>query len=143
MEKTDIAGLAASLEAHNIRPTGNRLLVAQALCEAGRPLCLAELEAVLDTVDKSNIFRSLALFRERHLVHTIEDESGSLHYEMCASHSGQDDDDLHVHFYCRSCHQMTCLPALSIPPIELPCGYEAESMTYIVKGVCPQCRARF
>lgn len=142
MAHTDIAGLVAALEAHDIRPTGNRLLVARALSGAGRPLCLADLEALLDTVDKSNIFRTLTLFRDRHLVHTIEDESGSLHYEICASHSEQDDDDLHVHFYCRNCHQMTCLTALSIPPIELPSGYEADAMTYVVKGICPHCRAR-
>ncbi len=125
---------------HDIRPTGNRILVAQALCQAGRPLCLADVEMVLETIDKSNIFRALTLFREHRLVHTIEDETGSLHYEICACHADERDEDLHVHFYCRRCHQMTCLPAVAIPPISLPEGFEAETVTYIVKGICPDCR---
>lgn len=127
-------------------------MVAQAIAEAGRPVCLSDLEQVLDTVDKSNIFRTLTLFRESRLVHTIEDETGALHYEMCHGHSHEGrhglclvdhldaDDDLHVHFYCRVCHKMTCLTGLPIPPVVLPEGFEAISASFIVKGVCPDCR---
>lgn len=127
-------------------------MVAQAIADAGRPVCLSEIEQILDTVDKSNIFRALTLFRESRLVHTIEDETGALHYEMCHGHSYEGchgqclvdhldaDDDLHVHFYCRVCHKMTCLTGLPIPPVVLPEGFEAVSASFIVKGVCPDCR---
>lgn len=149
MPTSDTTQLLAS---HGIKPTANRIMVAQAIAEAGRPVCLSELEQILDTVDKSNIFRTLTLFRESRLVHTIEDETGALHYEMCHGHShdgchGQclvdhldADDDLHVHFYCRECHKMTCLTGLPIPPVVLPDGFEAVSASFIVKGVCPDCR---
>lgn len=140
------------LTSHGIKPTANRIMVAQAIAEAGRPVCLSELEQILDTVDKSNIFRTLTLFRESRLVHTIEDETGALHYEMCHGHSHEGchgqclvdqleaDDDLHVHFFCRVCHRMTCLTGLPIPPVVLPEGFEAISASFIVKGVCPDCR---
>ena len=49
------------MRAHDIRPTANRILVAETLAAAGRPLSLMELEEQLETVDKSGIFRSLEL----------------------------------------------------------------------------------
>lgn len=147
MQTTDIADL---LTRHGIKPTANRIMVAQSIAQAGRPVCLAELEQILETVDKSNIFRALTLFRESRIVHTIEDETGALHYEMCQGHcdgvcDGQcrdleSDDDLHVHFFCRVCHRMTCLTGLPIPAVDLPDGFEAASASFIVKGVCPDCR---
>lgn len=140
------------LAAHGIKPTANRIMVAQAIAEAGRPVCLTELEDILETVDKSNIFRALTLFRESRLVHTIEDETGALHYELCHGHAHCDghcpadeldaDDDLHVHFFCRACHKMTCLTGLPIPQIALPDGFEALSASFIVKGICPECQKR-
>ncbi len=149
MEGTEIERL---LSRHGIKPTANRLMVANVIAQADRPLCLADIEALLDTVDKSNIFRALTLFRENRIVHTIEDETGSLHYELCQGHCHEgvddgcdacgieDDEDLHIHFYCRSCHQMTCLPSLHIPTVDLPEGYEAKSATFIIKGICPKCK---
>lgn len=131
-----------ALAEHGVKPTGNRLMVARVLSEAVRPLCLGDIEGVLETVDKSNIFRALTLFRERRLVHVIEDETGVLHYEMCTHRGEGDDDDLHAHFYCRRCHRMECLPGVMIPAIGLPEGYATESITYIVKGICPRCAAK-
>ena len=68
-----------------IRPTPNRILVARALMDATHPVALAELETVLDTVERSTIFRVLNLFRSADLVHVIDDGSGSTKYELCRS----------------------------------------------------------
>ena len=58
------------LEEHGVKPTPNRLLVARALAGSHhRPLSLKELEERLETIDKSNIFRALTVFREARLVH--------------------------------------------------------------------------
>lgn len=129
------------LLAHGVRPTGNRTLVARALLVAEAPLSLSDLEAELGTVDKSNIFRALTLFRECRLVHTLEDETGSLHYEICSAGSDDADDDLHVHFFCRRCRKMSCLEGLPIPAVDVPQGYRPEAATYVVKGLCPRCAA--
>ena len=45
------------LDDHGIRPTANRILVAEALDRAGRPMSLMELEDRLLTLDKSSISR--------------------------------------------------------------------------------------
>jgi len=124
---------------HGIRVTPNRLLVAKALASAGRPLSLMELELLLETVDKSSIFRTLTVFKEAHLVHALEDTGDGVRYELCHSH-GEHDDDIHVHFYCTRCHRTFCLEDTPIPPVTVPEGYSLESVSYLIKGICPHCK---
>lgn len=128
------------LEEHGVKATPNRILVARALSNAGRPLSLMELEAQLDTIDKSNIFRALTAFREAHLVHVLEDAGNGVRYELCHSHHHDHDDDMHVHFYCTHCRRTFCLEDIPVPPVSVPGGYQPESSSYLIKGICPECR---
>ena len=124
---------------HGVKLTANRLLIAQALEEAGRPLSMTELEDRLETIDKSNVFRALTAFRDAHLVHVLEDTGDGVRYELCLSHHDDEDDDVHVHFYCIKCHRTFCLHEVPVPPVTVPEGYEPESVSYLVKGICPEC----
>ena len=126
------------LEEHGIKATANRILIATALSDAGRPLSLMELEEMIETIDKSGIFRCLNTFKEHHLVHSIEDVEGT-RYELCLSHDSDHDEDTHVHFYCERCHRTFCLDNIHIPPVVLPKGYDSRTSNYLVKGVCPEC----
>lgn len=128
------------LEEHGVKPTPNRILVVRALAEAGRPLSLMELEARLETIDKSNVFRALTAFREAHLVHVLEDAGDGVRYELCHSHHEDRDDDVHVHFYCTRCHRTFCLEDTPVPPVQVPEDYAPESVSYLIKGICPDCR---
>ena len=47
----------------DIRPTAIRVLVLRTLLEMKQAMSVSDLEAQLDTVDKSTIFRTLTLFR--------------------------------------------------------------------------------
>ena len=136
MDKKDFDTL---LSLHHIKPTANRLLVMQALEAARRPMSLSELEQRIGSVDKSNVFRALTLFRENHLVHVIEDGGDGVRYELCHSHHDDVDDDLHVHFYCEQCHRTFCLEQTPIPPVSVPSGFIMNSVNYMVKGICPAC----
>lgn len=130
------------LEHHGVKPTSNRILVAKALETAQRPLSLMELETRIKTIDKSGIFRALTLFREHHMVHVIEDGGDGVRYELCRSHDDEHDDDMHVHFFCEVCRQTYCLDNIKIPPVELPGGFVMNTVNYMVKGMCPNCRDR-
>ncbi len=132
--------LVELMEHHGVKPTANRILIARALSEAGRPMSMTELEGVLETIDKSNVFRSLQAFREAHLVHVLEDTGDGVRYELCHSHHDDEDDDLHVHFYCEKCHRTFCLEGTPIPPVSVPEGFTAQTVNYLVKGICPDCR---
>jgi Fur family ferric uptake transcriptional regulator len=128
------------LEKHGIKPTANRILIARTMDTAGRPLSLSEIETKLLTVDKSVISRTLSLFREQHMVHVIEDGGDGVRYELCRSHDQDHDDDMHVHFYCEQCQRTYCLDGIKIPPVQLSGGFVMNSVNYMIKGICPNCR---
>lgn len=125
---------------HGIRPTANRIMLVRTLAEAERPLTMTELENLVDTIDKSNIFRALALFREQHLVHVLQDGADAVRYELCHSHDEEHDNDVHAHFYCERCGQTYCLNDIPIPMVALPEGYRMSTINYLIKGVCPKCQ---
>ena len=50
----------------DIRPTAIRVLVLRTLLEMKQAMSVSDLEAQLDTVDKSTIFRTLTLFLSHH-----------------------------------------------------------------------------
>lgn len=130
------------LEQRGVRPTALRLLIFRTLSEAGRALSLGDMEAMLDTVDKSTIFRTLTLLLSHRLVHAMEDGSGSLKYEVCDGECACTVNDMHAHFFCQDCHRTFCFKQIHVPQVELPDGFAAQSINYMVKGVCPDCARR-
>lgn len=138
----DTAQATFYLEEHEIKPTANRILILRELMKAERPLSLSDLEIRLRTIDKSNVSRALSLFRAHHLLHVIDDGSDCVKYEICHHPGACDMKDLHVHFHCEVCHTTYCLEDTLIPQVELPEGYQASSINYVVKGVCAHCRHR-
>lgn len=130
------------LDNKGVRPTAIRLLVLDALDRLQRAVSLTELETVLDTVDKSSIFRTLELFARHHIVHSIDDGSGSVKYEICEGETECTLSDMHTHFYCTECHRTYCLKSIHIPYVELPDGFVMESVNYMVKGLCKECSSR-
>ena len=130
------------LEEHGIRPTANRIVVVQAMSSHEGSYTLAELEDEIGTIDKSGIFRTLTLFKQHHLVHVLEGSGEGVRYELCHSHDHEHDDDTHVHFYCERCQKTYCLPAVAIPPVELPEGYQVATVNYTIKGLCPACKGK-
>jgi Fur family ferric uptake transcriptional regulator len=129
-------------EKAGIRLTAVRLLIWREIRKSfDGAFSLADLEDALPTVDKSTLFRTLTLLSEAHLLHDIDDGSGS--HKFCVCHH---DDTLHctghVHLTCRVCHKTYCLTDIRIPQVELPAGFIPEEAEYIVKGVCPECAKR-
>lgn len=127
------------LEKKHIKPTAVRILVLRTMIAQSKALSLPELEVLLVTVDKSTIFRTLTLFLSHHLIHEIEDGSGSAKYEVCESEDSCSVDDMHAHFYCERCHRTFCFKDIHIPLIALPEGFRMQSINYMVKGVCNHC----
>lgn len=127
------------LEQHGIRPTANRIVIAEALARAGHPMSMSQLENNIVSIDKSGIYRTLSEFHKHRLVHAIEGGCGEVQYELCHSHPHGHDDDEHAHFFCEVCQHTFCLAEATIPPISLPEGFVATHINYMVKGLCPDC----
>lgn len=88
------------LEQREIKPTAIRLLILKTMMQHKEAFSLLDLENELDTVDKSTIYRTITLFLAHHLVHGIDDGTGSLKYAVCSNDCNCEVDDLHTHFYC-------------------------------------------
>lgn len=127
------------LAQREIKPTAIRLLVLKELLNANQAFSLLDLEDRLVTVDKSTIFRTITLFLGHHLIHAIDDGSGSLKYAVCNNDCNCDVDDLHTHFYCESCHRTFCFKQIHIPQVTLPEGFSMQSINYVIKGLCSDC----
>jgi Fur family ferric uptake transcriptional regulator len=133
------------LERRGIRVTSLRLLLLRTMLQQNCAVSLSDLEAILITVNKSTIFRTLTLFLQHHLVHQVEDGSGHTKYALCAEdcHCGEHEPspftDLHTHFYCECCKRTVCLHNLTIPNMEIPQGFQLHSANFVLKGICNQC----
>ena len=132
----------AKLERRDIKPTAMRVLILRTMMAIPRAVSLADLEEELDTVDKSTIFRTITLFHAHHLIHCIDDGSGSWKYAVCADDCNCVMEDLHSHFYCERCHRTFCFEKIHVPMVNLPAGFTVTSVNYVLKGVCPECAGK-
>ena len=134
--------IISRLESKGIRPTANRILVMKTLMGDQNPQSLSNLERKMVSMDKSSIFRTLTLFLEHDVVHAFEDGRGVLCYELCEEKGACDHHDGHIHFYCESCQRSFCMEDIHIPSFELPEGFYPHSISFVIKGECPECRKK-
>lgn len=134
--------MISRLESKGIRPTANRILVMKTLMGEQNPQSLSNLERKMVSMDKSSIFRTLTLFLEHDVVHAFEDGRGVLCYELCEEKGACDHHDGHIHFYCESCQRSFCMEDIRIPSFELPEGFYPHSISFVIKGECPDCRKK-
>ncbi len=133
--------LEETLTEAGVKPTSNRIIVFRELLKSPRPLSLGELDTAIETLTKSSILRVLTLLIEHHLIHTVEDGRGIVKYELCHGGANCTDNDMHVHFYCEECREVYCFEDIPVPQIALPEEFHIHSVNYMLKGVCPSCRA--
>lgn len=134
--------IISRLESKGIRATANRILVMKTLMGEQNPQSLSNLERKMVSMDKSSIFRTLTLFLEHDVVHAFEDGRGVLCYELCEEKGACDHHDGHIHFYCESCQRSFCMEDIHIPSFELPEGFYPHSISFVIKGECPECRKK-
>ena len=123
----------------DVKPTAVRVLIFKAMVDYPKAFSLSDLESVLETVDKSTISRTITLFHNHLVIHSIDDGSGSMKYSVCNDDCQCELNELHVHFNCTHCHKTYCLERISIPPVQLPEKFLLENINFVMKGLCDQC----
>jgi Fur family ferric uptake transcriptional regulator len=90
--------------------------------------------------DRVTVYRTLQVFLEKGLIHSIPTADNSIRYALCKDNcsAGHHRDD-HVHFICNACGSTTCLEEVAIPAIRLPRGFIADRVDMLVSGVCKSC----
>lgn len=127
---------------HGIRPTAVRMLVLDAMERFSDTFTLADLEEATDGMDRSSIYRTLMLFVQHHLLHPVEDGSGSARYCVCHNDHVCRIDEMHCHFHCEACGRTLCLDRTHIPAVACPDGFEVRQIDCMLRGLCPACRAK-
>ncbi|MCF6365378.1 MAG: transcriptional repressor [Bacteroidales bacterium] len=128
------------LNSRNIKLTAMRQLILEILTEQKTAISLPELEEKFTYADKSTLYRTLKTFQDNKLIHSIDDGSGAIRYAVCDDTCECNPEDLHLHFYCTSCKQTFCFTEIPVPIINLPSDFSLESVNFVVKGICPECK---
>lgn len=89
------------LTTKGIAPTAMRVLVLQYLQTQTAAVSLQHLERHFYRSDRTTLYRTLKIFEEKGLVHSIHDGTDAVKYALCAEACKAGDHyDLHLHFYC-------------------------------------------
>ena len=134
---------APLLRRNKLKVTQPRLRVLQIISEKETAISQPELEKLLgDTVDRVTLYRVLATFDEKGILHKIFDLNGTATYAFCSPDCDEHHHhDEHVHFICSQCNSIYCLEDFKMPPINLPEGYQLQSVGVNAVGLCAQCKA--
>lgn len=130
------------LRQNKLKVTQPRLSVLQIISDKETAISQPELEKLLgDTVDRVTLYRVLATFEEKGILHKIFDLHGTATYALCSTGCNEHHHhDEHVHFICSSCNSIYCLDDIKLPKINLPEGYQLNSIGVNAVGLCAQCR---
>lgn len=91
--------------------------------------------------DRVTVYRTLQVFMEKGIIHTIPTSDNSIRYALCKENcAGGHHHDNHVHFVCTVCGQTTCLDSVIVPEVRLPIGFKPLEKQMIVTGVCEGCQ---
>lgn len=128
------------LKANKLRLTNSRKVILDFLLKHKYALAHADIEDAFDKIDRVTIYRTLATFMEKGIVHQVSDDTGATKYAMCSEHcTDLGHHDEHVHFKCVKCTNIQCIDTVKVPNIELPEGFRPLHSNYLIYGICKDC----
>jgi len=128
------------LEAKNIQITAMRLLVYRFLADQSVAVTLSDMEQAFSKVERTTLFRTVKTFKEKGVVHQIDDGTGVTKYALCEKDCTCElEPDLHLHFHCNNCNETVCLTDHKIPGIQVPDGFISENANLVFRGICDKC----
>ena len=129
------------LENKSIPITPMRQLVLSEFLKTNHSISLAELEEILETADRSTIYRTLKTFEKKGLIHSIQ-ENNTTQYLFCHDHCDEDNHhDYHLHFFCTECKNTVCLENINFQNVDFPKDYLIKELKFVANGVCKTCLA--
>ncbi len=130
------------LKQNGLSITESRKKIVQLFLEQDGALAHGDIEKKAgEKFDRVTVYRTLQVFVDKGIIHTIPTADNSIRYALCKDECGEGHHhDHHVHFVCDSCNITYCLDDVVTPEIKLPKGYSAGHVEVVVEGVCKNCQ---
>lgn len=138
--KSEEIKLEALLKKKNLSITDSRKKILALFLQSNDALAHGDIEKKAgEKFDRVTVYRTLQVFVEKGIIHTIPTADNSVLYALCKDcREGHHHDD-HVHFVCSNCNKTICLDDVVSPQIQLPEGYAPHSVQVVINGVCRDC----
>ena len=130
------------LKRHDLSVTGSREKILQLFLEQEGALAHGDIEKKAgEKFDRVTVYRTLQVFVEKGIIHTIPSADNSVRYALCRDncHEGHHHDH-HVHFVCTECDVTYCLDDVVTPEMKMPKGYTTTHIEVVAEGICRNCK---
>ena len=104
--------------------TESRRNILEIFIQAGSALAHHDVEEkTSERFDRVTVYRTLQVFMEKGIIHTIPTTENAVLYALCKDdcEEGHHHDN-HIHFVCEDCGATTCMDYIHIPEIKLTLG---------------------
>ncbi|HVX27688.1 MAG TPA: transcriptional repressor [Parafilimonas sp.] len=117
--------------------TKPRLLVLNTFLKANAALDYSTLNKHIgNTIDRGTIYRTLYLFLEKGLLHTVPSADGIIHYVLRLN---KDESKTHMHFVCNNCNKLIFLTDIPMPEIKVSKKLRVKNIDVVLNGICDDC----
>jgi Fur family ferric uptake transcriptional regulator len=133
--------LTSLLRRNSLSVTQSRKKILQIFLDQPGALAHGDIEKkVGEKFDRVTVYRTLQVFVEKGIIHTIPTSDNAVLYALCKDDCSEGHHlDHHVHFICKTCNHTYCMDDVVIPGINLPEGLRSQQVDVVVGGVCSTC----
>jgi Fur family ferric uptake transcriptional regulator len=130
------------LKKNQLSVTDSRKSILDLFIHSNGALAHADIEKQTgEKFDRVTVYRTLQVFMEKGIIHTIPTSDNSIRYALCKDDCTEGHHhDNHVHFLCNVCGRTTCLDSVTVPEVKLPFGFRPFDSQMIVTGICGECQ---
>lgn len=142
--KTGQQKVTSLLKRNQLSVTESRKKILKLFLEEKGALAHGDIERKAgEAFDRVTVYRTLQVFVDRGIIHTIPSADNSIRYALCRDECGEGHHhDHHVHFVCIQCNQTYCLDDVVTPGLNLPKGYSVVHVEVVAEGTCKNCSSR-
>jgi Fur family ferric uptake transcriptional regulator len=134
-------GIKEILKRNQLSVTASREKILHLFLEGTGALAHGDIEKKAgEKFDRVTVYRTLQIFVEKGIIHTIPTADNSIRYALCKDNCEEGHHhDHHVHFVCNICKNTYCLDDIVTPDIKLPKGYFSSHIEVVAEGICSKC----
>ena len=129
---------AKILKKRGLRITKIRVEILETLAANLQALPYSKLQKDLSRFDRTTLYRTLLILRDKGFIHKALEEKGESYYALCSNCTSSMHNHNHVHFKCNRCSSVQCLHITNKLDLSIP-KMSINSIEITAKGTCSAC----